>query len=211
MSPNELEAKLRLVITEAIAGFPQASPVDLVRWTRENHGELIGKLERKWADDKLVSLYLTAMRQRAEAKATPIQGLKVQPEDKPTDGGKNKPGPPDGKDTGQKPLDRKGRPIFGHPGQIRLPFSEQFENIPFWLTLKPRTNTAKEQYVRLPNATLADLKVRRALIRGEQSVELPQLNRLIGIMQAYDKMQPGIRVKQALELRSTRRREDKQA
>jgi hypothetical protein len=203
MSPNELEAKLRLVIAQAIDDFPQASPVDLVRWTRENHGEIIVQLERKWADDKLVSLYLTAMRQRAaEAKATPVE---PEPEDTKTTDGKNKPGPPDGKDTGRKPLDRKGRPIFGHPGQTRLPFSDEFEKIPFWLTLKPRTKTAKEEYVRLPNATLADLKIRRALIRGEQSVELPQLNRLIGIMQAYDKMQPGITVKQALDLRIARR------
>jgi hypothetical protein len=200
MSPNELEAKLQEVIARSIDQFPNASPVDLVRWVRDHHGDLVEQIQRKWTDDKLVSLYLAAMRRRAEA---------AKPPEEPTT--PRKPGPPSAQEIGRKPLDRAGRPNFGHPQQNRLPFSEQFESIPFWLTLKPRTKTAKEEYVRLPYATLADLKTRRALIRGEQSVELPQLNRLIEIMQAYDKMQPGIRVKEALELRSTSRREDKQA
>ncbi len=179
MSASDLERKLQEVITQGIDEFPHASPVDLVRWMREYHGPLVEAFERKWADDKLVSLFL-------------VEKRRLNPVVKNT-------------------LDRKGRPRFGHPKQSRLPFSEQFERIPYYLILEPRTRQSRGREVELPNATLADLKKRRSLIRGEQSVELPQLNRLIGIMEMYDRMQPGIRVKKALELRSTARRDDKQA
>jgi hypothetical protein len=205
MSPIQLEQKLQKVIGEAIKDFPQASPVDLVRWTRENHGDLVGQLERKWTDDKLVSLYLTAMRRRAEARTeTQIESLAFAVNgDEP-----QKPGPKPGRDTGRKLLDRGGRPRFGHPAQNRLPFSEKFEQIPFFLVLEPRTRTSRGVEIRLPTATLKDLKKRRALIRGETSVELPQLNRLIEIMEQYDRARPGITVKEALQLRATARRQE---
>ena len=113
MSPNQLEARLQKVIAGAIDDFPQSSPVDLVRWTRENHSDLIGQLERKWADDKLVSLYLTEMRRRRTASAQPRDMELVDSEPTPTK-----------KETGQKPLDKSGHPRFRTPhAQVRLPFS----------------------------------------------------------------------------------------
>lgn len=108
------------------------------------------------------------------------------------------------------PMRGGGRPKYGHPDQSRLQFIENFEQIPFWIYLEPTSrNQPRPPRVQLPKATLQDLKKRRALIKGEQSRELPQLNRLIAIMELYDKAQPGITVKAALELRSTARREEK--
>ena len=121
MSPNQLEARLQKVIAGAIDDFPQSSPVDLVRWTRENHSDLIGQLERKWADDKLVSLYLTEMRRRRTASAhrQGIWSLSIPNQ------------PPRKRKLARNHSTNPAIPVFGHPAQVRLPFSEQFEKIPF--------------------------------------------------------------------------------
>ena len=47
MSKSELEAKLPEIIARGIDQFPNASPVDLVRGTRDHHAALIEQFERK--------------------------------------------------------------------------------------------------------------------------------------------------------------------
>jgi hypothetical protein len=211
MSTSDLEAKLRSVIAQAIDENPTASPVDLVRWARHHYAAFIAQYQRKLADDKIESLCSEEIRRREMAQ--PSDSKTKERETQPP---QEKPEPAQGemfsKSTASinthNPL-KHGRPRFGHPNQSRLPFSEQFERIPYYLILEPRTRSSRGREIELPNATLADLKKRRAFIKGEQSMELPQLNRLIQLMQAYDKMHPGITVKKAMELRSTARRQDK--
>jgi hypothetical protein len=56
---------------------------------------------------------------------------------------------------------------------------------------------------------LENLRTRRALVRGPLAAELPQLNKLISLMERYDKAQPGITVAEALKLHGARRRGSK--
>lgn len=103
----------------------------------------------------------------------------------------------------QRPM-KRGRPSITHPQQSRLP---GFEHIPYRMFLEfggTRANPGKRVF--LPDATVEDLKTRRALIRGQFTAENRELNELIAIMEPYDRAQPGITVKAALKLRAASRR-----
>jgi hypothetical protein len=102
----------------------------------------------------------------------------------------------------QNPM-KRGRPTLQHRQQLRLP---GYDHIPmrFEIQLSAR-NQARKQII-LRNATLDDLKKRRALLRGEFSPELAELNRLIALMQRYDESRPGITVAEAFELRAARKK-----
>jgi hypothetical protein len=102
----------------------------------------------------------------------------------------------------QRPM-KRGRPNLRHREQSRLP---GFEDVPYRLELDASVKGKHGRRIRLPNATLEDLKQRRALIRGQYSAEHRQLNKLIAIMEPYDRAQPGIRVAEALKLRAAGRR-----
>ncbi len=102
----------------------------------------------------------------------------------------------------QNPM-KRGRPSLGHPQQSRLP---GFENIPIFFDIQGAGDQRKRVW--LKNATLQDLRKRRAFLRGEFSAELPELNRLISVMQSYEKAHPGITVTEALKLRAASRRRE---
>jgi hypothetical protein len=102
----------------------------------------------------------------------------------------------------QNPM-KRGRPTLQHQQQLRLP---GFEHIPIRFEIQLSARNQARKQILLRNATLADLKKRRALLRGEFSPELPELNRLISIMQRYDESRPGITVAEAFELRAARKK-----
>jgi hypothetical protein len=103
---------------------------------------------------------------------------------------------------------RRGRPGLGHPLQDRFPFPG-YENIPIWISLEVGTRNKRAKGIYLSEATLENLRTRRALVRGPLAAELPQLNKLISLMERYDKAQPGITVAEALKLHGARRRGSK--
>ncbi len=103
----------------------------------------------------------------------------------------------------QHPM-KGGKPRLGHPLQGRFPFPG-YENIPVWISLEVGTRGKRARGKYLDDALLEDLYTRRSLVKGPLTAELPQLNKLIQLVERYDKAQPGITVGEALKLQAARK------